>query len=382
MDDYTLITTTDALAEYCDQISHCSLIAIDTEFLRERTYFPLLCLVQIASLNGNALIDPLADGISLEPLKAVLTDQNITKIFHSGDQDVELFYYALDVVPTPIFDTQIASLALGVGDGIAYNNLVQQMLDIRLDKSMQYTHWDKRPLSDAQLTYALADVTHLLTLTPTLMQRLKDRGRTDWIVESHAHLVDPGRFNADIKRIVGKIRHNLRKPVQHAAIYALAQWREDEAIRVNKPRGFIIKDEVLVEIAKRMPETPEVLGSMRLLTPIKNPERRAHIISLLDKVRNSDPSTYPTPPHRPDAKPNNELVGLLSLVLKHHCSVEQISARLIANRKDLEQVALGRTDLPCMQGWRFDIFGKYAKQLMDGKLNFHWDHKGEQVVMD
>ena len=381
--DYQHITTTDALEEYCQAVARSKLLAVDTEFMRERCYYPQLCLIQIASDTGqDAIVDPLADGLSLEPLRPLLTDPNIIKIFHSGDQDIELFHQYMGLIPSPVFDTQIAGQALGFGDSIAYHNLVQSMLDIRLDKSQQYTHWEKRPLKQAQLDYAIADVTHLLKLTPTLMERLKERGREEWIVDSHAALTDPARLEVSIPRIVKKIRHNLRKPLQIAVLHALVQWREGEAQRVNKPRGFIMKDEVLAEIAKKMPETTEQLSKMRLLTPIRNADRQRTIIGILDDVRSADAMSYPAMPKRPSATANNELVGLLSLVLKQRCSVEQVASKLIANRKDLEQIALGREDLACMQGWRNEIFGKYAKKLMAGKLHFHWDSVAEQVVMD
>lgn len=381
--NYQHITTTEALAEYCQAVERCKLLAVDTEFMRERAYYPHLCLIQMAADTGHdAIIDPLADGLSLEPLKPLLENPSITKIFHSGDQDVELFHQDLDVIPTPIFDTQIAGQALGFGDSVAYHGLVQSLLDIRLDKSQQYTHWDKRPLKQEQLDYAIADVTHLLHLTPTLMQRLKDRGREEWIADAHAALVNPQRFEVNIPRIVKKMRHNLRKPIQLAALHALTEWRETEAQRNNKPRGFIMKDEVIAEIAKQMPTSAEHLGTMRLLTPIKNTQRQQLIVSILNDIRRADPDSYPKPPKRPDLAANNELVGLLSLVLKQRCASEQVAARLIANRKDLEKVALGREDIPCMQGWRNNVFGQYARKLLNGKLHFHWDSEAEEVVMD
>lgn len=379
---YTLITTTDALAQYCQDIEGCELIAIDTEFMRERTYYPELCLIQIGTEKGHALIDPLAGGISLEPLIPMLTSEKSTKIFHSGDQDLELFVQCLGTMPRPVFDTQIAGQALGFGDSIAYNNLVKTMLDVNLDKSMQYTHWNKRPLTEAQLEYALGDVTHLLELTPMLMKQLADRGRERWITDAHTALTDEARFTPNIERLVKRIRHNLRKPIQLAALHALVQWRESEAQRANKPRGFIMKDEVLAEIAKQMPTSAEQLGSMRLLTPIKNTDRQALIISILNTVRSADPASYPTAPKKPEIQPNNELVGLLSLTLKQRCSSEQIAPKLIASRKDLEQIAIGRTDIPCMQGWRYDVFGAYAEQLIQGKLNFRWDRAAQEVTMN
>lgn len=380
--DYQLITTTEALEAYCQAIADCTLVAIDTEFLRERTYYSKLCLIQIGTEKGHALIDPLADGISLDPLKPMLTSPSSIKIFHSGDQDIELFKQDMGIIPCPVFDTQIAGQALGFGDSIAYNNLVKAMLDVSLDKSQQYTHWDKRPLSEAQLTYALADVTHLLELTPTLIQQLKDKNRGEWLTEAHEALVDPARFEVNIPRLVQRIRHNLRKPQQLAALYALAEWREAEAMRVDKPRGFIIKDEVIAELARQMPDAPEKIAAMRLLTPIKNTDRQQVIVNVLDKVRAADPETYPTLPKRPDVKANNELVGLLSLVLKQRCASEGIAPKLIASRKDLEQAAIGRTDIPCMQGWRYEVFGQYAEKLVAGELKFHWDKAGEQVAMD
>ena len=380
--DYQLITTTESLSDYCDQISHCSLIAVDTEFLRERTYFPLLCLIQIASEHGHALIDPLADGMSLEPLTTVLTDENITKIFHSGDQDIELFYHELGVIPTPLLDSQIISQALGLGDTIAYHNLVKHMLDIALDKSQQYTHWNKRPLTDEQLEYALADVTHLLTIAPMLTQRMEQLGRMHWTDEAHATLADKNRFVLSPEHITKRVKHHLRKPIQLAALHRLAVWREERAMNKNLPRGFIMKDEVLAEIARRLPADEKELGKLRLLKPIKNEHEQKRIIDLLNEVRNADPNSYPAPKKKPDTLPNGELIGLLTIVLKQCCREANVASRLVASRKDLDQVALGRSDIPCMQGWRFDVFGQYAEQLLEGNLHFHWDKDDGHVVMD
>lgn len=379
---YQHIKTTEDLSNYCEQIAACKLIAMDTEFMRERTYYSELSLIQIGTDQGHAIIDPLAKDIDLSPLKIILTSPTTLKIFHAGDQDIELFYQELGIIPSPVFDTQIACQALGFGDSISYSNLVQSMLDITLDKSQQYTHWNKRPLTDEQLEYALADVTHLLEITPRILAELKEKNRMQWLEDAHEELIDPKRMEVDMDRIVRKMRHNIRKPIQFAALYKLTAWREKEAMRVNKPRGFILKDEVLVEIAKKMPTSTEQLATMRLLTPIKNTDRQALIIKLLDEVRNADPGGYPHPPSKPDILPNNELVGLLSLVLKQRCKDEDIAAKLIAGRKDLEQVAIGRTDIPCMQGWRYEIYGKYAEQLMQGGLHFHWDSAEQTVVMD
>lgn len=378
-----IITTQADLEQFCKDISTTSVIAVDTEFMRERTYFAKLCLIQVASKNGEALIDPIAGSeMDLAPLMAVFTNPDIVKVMHSPEQDIEIFHHLAGIIPTPLFDSQTAAMALGMGDSIAYHSLVNQLLGISLDKSQQYTDWLKRPMSEAQITYALADVTHLLAMTPMLCDQLEKLGRMEWMDEAIHALTDPKRYTPVPENCYRRVRHQLKKPEQVAVLQALAAWREEKAITRNLPRGHVLKDEVLAEISKHMPTQPEALKSLRLLKPIKDDTLANQLVGIIKYVLNLDSEMYPVRSGKPEFTANNELVGLLTLLLKQRCREINVGSRLIATRSDLDDVALGKKDILCMQGWRYEVFGKYAEDLMAGKLRFHWDAVSQQVSMD
>jgi ribonuclease D len=378
-----IITTQSDLEIFCSEISTAPCIAVDTEFMRERTYYAKLCLVQVASENAQALIDPIAGSdMDLAPLMAIFNNPNILKIMHSPEQDIEIFYTMAGVIPTPLFDSQIAAMALGLGDTIAYHNLVQSQLGITLDKSQQYTDWLRRPMSDAQLSYALADVTHLLTMYPMLKRLLDDKNRSEWIADATRALMDPERYTPKPESCYKRVRHQLKRPEQMAVLQALCAWREERAMQKNLPRGHVLKDEVVAEIARHLPRDAETLKSLRLLKPIKDDTTANILVSIIERVLLADSATYPARGEKPDTMLNNELVGLLSLLLKQRCRKSNVASRLIATRSDLEDVALGKTDIACMQGWRDEVFGKHARDLMAGKLSFHWDSTAHQVAMD
>ncbi len=378
-----IITTQAELDAFCQEISTVSCIAVDTEFMRERTYFAKLCLIQVASDTSAALIDPIAGKeMDLAPLMAIFTNPNITKVMHSPEQDIEIFHTIAGVIPTPLFDSQIAAMALGLGDTIAYNNLVQSQLGLTLDKTQQYTDWLKRPMSEAQITYALADVTHLLTMYPMLVEKLKTLDRLEWMADATHALMDPKRYTPKPESCYKRVRHQLKRAEQIAVLQALCAWRENRAVTKNLPRGHVLKDEVVAEIARHLPRDAATLKSLRLLKPIKDDVLANTLVDIINQTLAADPSTYPVRSEKPEQLVNNELVGLLSLLLKQRCREAQVASRLIATRSDLEEVALGKKDAACMQGWRFEVFGRHAEDLMAGKIRFHWDQSAQQVSLD
>lgn len=381
--DTPIITAQSELKAFCKQISGASVIAVDTEFLRERTYFAKLCLIQIASDKGHAFIDPIeGQTLDLSPFITLWKNPDIVKVMHSPEQDIEILYHLSGEMPVSLFDTQIAAQVLGLGDSIAYNALIQILLGKTLDKTQQYTDWSRRPLNEAQQHYALADVTHLLAIYPKLVELLKQKNRLEWMNDATDALLDPRRYVSDPSECYKRVKHQLKKPEQLAALHALAAWREKRAIAKNLPRGHVLKDEVIAEIAKHLPQSGEALKSLRLLKPIKDDAFAATLVGVIQDALAADPETYPTRPMKPEITANMELVGLLSLLLKQRCREENIASRLIATRSELEQLAVGKKELPCLQGWRYEIFGRYAEDLMAGKLRFHWDQGGQQVVMD
>lgn len=378
-----IITTSSELAEFCQEVSQSNVVAVDTEFMRERTYYADLCLIQLAAATGEALIDPVAGGdMDLQPLFDLLVLPSILKVMHSAEQDVEILLRLSGRMPAPLFDTQIAAQALGLGESVAYHTLVKELLDATLDKTQQYTDWARRPMKDAQIRYALADVTYLLNLYPLLKQQLIEKQRGHWMDDAMQSLTDATRYMPDPEACYLRVKHQLRRSDQLAALKALAAWREERAIAKNLPRGHVLKDEVIAELAKHLPATAEALKSLRLVKPIKDEAFANTLVSLIQDAISADPSTFPARPKFDGQSANAELVGLLSLLLRQRCREEQVAPRLIALRADLDALAMGKKNIPCMQGWRYDIFGRYAEDLMAGKLRFHWDAGGQQVVMD
>lgn len=366
--DIRTITTQAELEQFCNEISAAPYIAVDTEFMRERTYYAKLCLIQVACKQGEALIDPVAGTLDLTPLMQIFTNPDVVKVMHSPEQDIEILYHLTGLVPVNLFDSQIAAMALGMGDTLAYNHLVQMLLGVSLDKTQQYTDWLKRPLSEAQRVYALADVTHLLAAYPLLLQRLKDKQREHWMDEALAQLTDAKRYMPNPELSYKRVKHQLKKPEQLAVLRALASWREKRAMAKDLPRQHVVRDEVLAELAKHMPEDAESFKQIRLPRPIKDEKFIASITEIIRQAKHADPSTYPERKARPDVLPNSELVGLLSLLLKQCCRDADVAPRLIATRGDLEDVAIGNTDNACLQGWRGEIFGQVALRLIRGEV--------------
>lgn len=369
----TVITDSKTLAEQIALVSSAPYIAIDTEFMRERTYFPILCLVQIATKDVAFAIDPLAEGIDLSPLYNLLHNDQVVKVFHSAKQDIELFYYATGSVPRPVFDTQVVAEVLGYGESASYASLVKRICKHDVDKSSRFTDWMRRPLSEAQIAYALSDVTYLCDVYETLNADLIKRDRKDWIAEEMANLTNPHAYENLPEEAWKRIRTRGGSQKFLRAVKAIAAWREQKAKEEDVPRQRMLKDEILLEIAAVDPKTIEDLQQMRRLKNMNMSGRLGQImIELLAAARESDEVIE----IKKEAviHPSPAMVELLKVVLKAKCEEHHVTQKVVARTDDLEKIsalddeALMASDVACMHGWRYEVFGKAALDLKNGRL--------------
>jgi ribonuclease D len=379
----TPITTTAELQSFCERIADAPFIAVDTEFMRETTYWPKLCLIQIAAPVMAAVIDPLAEGIDLAPLLAVMADEKVDKVFHAARQDVEIFYN-LGVLPKPLFDTQIAGMAAGFGEQIAYDALVRQMLKIDLDKSSRFTDWARRPLSDAQLTYALADVTHLADLYPILRERLEKAGRIGWVKAEMAQLIDPALYDVEPENAWRRLKPRKSTAKYLAVLRAVAAWRERTAQTRDQPRGRILKDDAIDEIATQAPIDADGLNRLRSVPKGFSGSRFGPELLEAVKAALKDPEGYAPTIHRNGANASpasGAIVELLKVLLKARAEDAGVASKLIATVSDLERIAGDdAADTPALQGWRREAFGEDALRLKHGELALVLDGARVRVV--
>ena len=371
---HPLITKSDDLGSLVDRLSQASFVAVDTEFMRENTYWPELCLIQVASSGEAAAIDPKAD-IDLEPLLDLfVNNQDVLKVFHAGGQDLEIIHNLTGKVPHPLFDTQIAAMALGHGEQIGYSNLIESLLGHSLDKGARFTDWSRRPLDKRQIDYAIADVTHLAAVFPRMVDKLRKTGRGAWLDEEMERLANPANFAFAPDDAWRRLKLPNRNPLILGRLKALAAWRETEARSKNLPRGRIIKDDTLTEIVLHPPKTQEDLGRIRGLSAgWKNNDIGARLMTALESAKPLDSSELPDrEPRRPGLTKDAALVSdLLKLLLKIRAKETGVAARLIARSDDLEALAAGvRKNLNILSGWRYEQFGKDAVDLVEGRLAF------------
>ena len=376
---HPLIDTSAELAALCERLSHHPFVAVDTEFMRENTYWPELCLLQIASSDEAAAIDPLAQGLDMGPLLHLLVDNHdVLKIFHAGGQDLEIIHNMTGKVPIPMFDTQIAAMALGHGEQIGYSNLIESMLGHSLDKGARFTDWSRRPLDKRQIDYAIADVTHLATIFPKMVEKLKRNGRGAWLDEEMERLADPSSFDFPPEDAWKRLKLPGRNAQVLGRLRAIAAWRETEARGKNLPRGRIIKDDTLGELASHPPKTQDDLGKIRGLSPgWRNNDIGARLMMAIGNARPLEPDEMPTrEPNRPGLTKDAALVSdLLKLLLKIRSKETGVAAKLIARSDELEALAAGvRKDLHILSGWRFEEFGRDALDLVEGRLAFATEH--------
>ena len=366
-----LITTSSGLAEFCTALRSAPYIAVDTEFMREKTYYARLCLVQVAYGDLAAAIDPLVDGLDMSPLRDLLCDPKITKVLHAATQDLEIFLDRTGQVPAPVFDTQIAASVCGLGEQPGYAKLVGSLLNVQIDKASQVTDWSLRPLSPRQLQYALGDVTHLCGVYEKILRKLEDSNRSAWVSEDMAALLDPSRYGVDPgeawRRI--KVRRPSRKTL--AVLRELAAWREERAMDLDIPRNWIVRDEVLIEVAQTFPSTVGELTRVRALKPnVARGRDGQAILSTMKRALASPEETWPELPERRKQLSGHEsLVALLSALLKRRCEAHGVAASMVAKRADLDRIATeDEPDVPALRGWRRKVFGADALDLCAGRL--------------
>ena len=367
---HSLITTTQALAAACARMARHPYVTIDTEFLRESTYYPLLCVAQMASSDEAVVIDALADDIDLAPFFALLDDAKVCKVFHAARQDIEIVWHMTGRIPHPVFDTQIAAMVLGYGDSISYDALVQKVTGHALDKSHRFTDWSRRPLTDAQIAYALSDVTHLRDVYLKLSHDLEARGRAAWVEAEMKILTSPDTYRADPEQAWKRLKGRVRKPRDLAVLMEVAAWREREAQARDVPRARILKDDAIADISVQHPTTIESLGRLRSLP--KGFERShwgAEIVEAVKRGLARDPKTLPAlAPFRPSAN-DAAVVELLKVLLRMTAERHGVAAKVIATVDELEQIAADdEADVPALKGWRRELFGETALALKHGKL--------------
>ena len=387
----TLIDTTDELARVCADFARHDYVTVDTEFIRERTYYSQLCLVQLARPldegesgdDGAVIVDPLAADIDLAPLDALMADEGVLKVFHASRQDLEIFHNRTGRVPAPLFDTQVAAMVCGYGEQVGYETLVRRIAKAELDKSSRFTDWARRPLSDKQLAYALGDVTHLRKIYETLAARLAETGRGHWVAEEMAVLRDPGTYVNDPREAWRRVKARSSSPKFLAVVRALAEWREATAQARDVPRSRLMKDDALLEVANARPKTMEELGRLRLLQrEARRAETGSEILAAVAAGEACPPDQRPKPPVAPRRKEGSAAIAdMLKVLLKARAEQLGVASKLIASGSDLEALAgEDDPDLPVLTGWRREAFGEDALRLREGKLALVARPGGVQVM--
>ncbi|WP_373502410.1 ribonuclease D [Aestuariivirga sp.] len=366
-----LITTTESLETLCSQLSNEAFVTVDTEFMRESTYWPDLCLIQVAGETLNGLIDPLAPGLDLKPFFDLMNNADVLKVFHAARQDIEIMVHRAGIVPHPVFDTQIAAMVCGFGDQVGYEAIVRRLAKAQIDKSSRFTDWSRRPLSEKQLVYALADVTHLRVVYESLKTELDRNGREHWLREEMNILTNPATYRTEPEDAWKRIKVRLRSKKQLGVLVQVAAWRELEAREKNVPRSRILKDDAVAEVATQMPQTREALNQLRALPRGMGTSRIGD--ALLTAVKaglGMDPKSLPQPDDGRDdqSEATQAAAEVLKLALKVVCEKEGIAPKLVASSSDIEAVAESDdADVHLMKGWRRELFGDLALAIKRGE---------------
>ncbi len=365
-----VISTTEELAAFCDEMRGEEFVTVDTEFMREKTFWPILCLIQMAGEDRAAIIDPMAEGMDLSPFFDLMADEDVLKVFHAGRQDIEIIHHLSGVIPHPLFDTQVAAMVCGFGDQVGYEALVNRLAKAHIDKSSRFTDWSRRPLTEKQLAYALSDVTHLRVIYRKLCDQLKKSGREPWLKEEMDILTSPETYAQHPEDAWKRIKFRPRNARQLAALQELAAWREREAQRRDQPRRRILKDEALTELATQMPETERDLARMRTISDSLAKSRSGReILEAIARAKALPKDRLPAMPERPRPGPEgaSAMADVLKLALKIVSEREHIAPRLIASAKDVERIASGDRDVPALKGWRRKVYGDIALALLRGE---------------
>ncbi len=374
-----LITSTAVLAEFCERAGKHDFVTVDTEFLRETTYWPKLCLVQAATADEAVLVDPLAVGIDLEPLFKLLADERVTKVFHAARQDIEIFVKLSGKVPANIFDTQVAASVCGFGDSVSYDNLVRSITNVELDKSSRFTDWSARPLSEKQKTYALADVTHLRDIYEALVKQVDATNRWDWVEDELELLRSISTYVVKPEEAWERLKTKLNRPRDLAALKVLAAWRERRAQESDQPRSRVLKDDALVELAMQRPTSPEVFDKLRAVQRgYGRSSAAAEIIGLMKQVEGLTKAELPAMPERyRGPSPKGAVGDLIRVLLKAVSEEHGVAARILATSDDIDALVLDDdADVPALKGWRRKLFGEKALAIKHGKIGLAATRKG------
>ncbi|WP_109317404.1 ribonuclease D [Pseudovibrio ascidiaceicola] len=377
-----MITTTEELAQACAKLANSDFVTVDTEFLRETTFWPKLCVIQIANPDNAVLVDALAEGLDLEPFFALMRNTDIVKVFHAARQDIEIIYHLGGFVPSPLFDSQVAAMVCGFGDSVSYDQLVSKVTGERIDKSSRFTDWSRRPLTNKQLAYALADVTHLRDVYQFLKKQLEQKGRNHWVEDEMATLSSIDTYRSDPAKAWQRMKLRVRKPRDLAVLKELAFWREQEAQKRDIPRNRVIKDDAIFEVATQKPQTSEALGHLRTIP--RGFERSRHAEDILNAVKRameiSEDDLPEVPKGRPSPDGASAAVDLLKVLLKMKSESFGVAPKVIATVDDLDKIASGGdVQVQALSGWRRELFGEDALRLKKGEIGLAFN--GRQVVI-
>ena len=367
----TPLTTTAELADACRRFAAFDYVAVDTEFLRETTFWPKLCVVQLAGPEDAVIVDALAPDLDLAPFFELMRDERVVKVFHAARQDIEIVWHRGGFLPAPVFDTQIAAMVCGFGDSISYDQLVGRVSGAKIDKSHRFTDWSRRPLSDVQLDYALADVTHLRDVYAHLKRMLERNGRAEWVKEEMAVLTSVDTYRVDPEHAWMRLKLRVKKPSELAVMQEVAAWREREAQERDVPRSRVLKDDAIFEVAQRQPRDVDALGQLRTLPRgFERSRTGSEILAAVRRGLERDPASLPKPDaDRPALNGSGATVELLKVLLKMAAERHGVAAKVVATIDDLEHIAADDdADVPALQGWRRDLFGEQALKLKRGGL--------------
>lgn len=378
------IITTEALAAFCTRMATEEFVTVDTEFLRETTYYPKLCLIQVAGASEAVLIDPLADSLDLAPFFALMADTKVLKVFHAAKQDFEILYILSGALPHPVIDTQIAAMVCGFGDQVGYEAIVRKLVGAAIDKSSQFTDWTRRPLTSKQATYALSDVTHLRTVYEKLKIQLSETGRSAWLDDELSNLTDPVTYIVNPEESWRRIKARIQNKKQFGVLMSIAAWREKEAQNRNVPRGRVLKDEALAEIAIQMPQKPDDINQLRLVSKgTANSSMGSAILKAVAEGQARDPQTIPDFKGRNDemSAAAQAVAEVLKLAMKVACENEGIAPKLLASASEIDAIAVDDdAKVPLLEGWRRDVFGNLALDIKHGKACIGMEN-GRAVIM-
>ncbi|WP_336814308.1 ribonuclease D [Bosea sp. MMO-172] len=376
-----LISDTAALSAACDRLATHPFVTVDTEFLRETTYYPKLCLTQLASPDEAVLVDPLAPELDLAPFFALMVNENVVKVFHAARQDLEIVWLLGRVLPTPLFDTQVAAMVCGYGDSVGYEQLANDLAKARIDKSSRFTDWSRRPLTEAQLSYAESDVTHLRDIYLALKADLDASGRESWVAEEMSVLTSPATYEVKPENAWQRLKGRIRKPRELPNLMEIAAWREREAQTRDVPRQRVLKDDAMMDIVQRGPRSVEALAELRSVpNGFERSRNGAEVLAAIERAAALDPKTLPRLERERGRPTNAAVLDLLKVLLKAVADAERVAPKIIASSDDLDAIASDDlAEVPALQGWRRGVFGEKALALKNGSLSLRIQ-RGRVVV--